>query len=127
MQANQMKWLTTAHVSVPWWPRSKSQPCPGYKHLPYRRIARVLRTLTRTESTRYEFVVQPELSFPGNLYIRDGFFIHTPKLGTCLRSWCPTQGGRAQPHIPASAAPGSCRGRQGPAPQILRSYARANL
>src|SRR6266852_1880580 len=73
-----MNCVTTAHVSVPWWPRSNAHPCTGYKHLPYQRIARVLRTLTRTESTRYEFVAQPELSFPGNLYIRDGFFIYTP-------------------------------------------------
>src|SRR6266852_7084245 len=35
-------------------------------------------------------------------------------LGTCVPSWCPTQGGRAQPHIPASAAPVSWRSRATP-------------
>jgi len=38
-------------------------------------------------------------------------------VGTCPGRRCPTQGGRAQPHIPASAAPVSCRIWRGPAPQ----------
>src|SRR5258708_22841640 len=35
-------------------------------------------------------------------------------MGTCHNPWCPTQGGRAQPHIPASAAPLSWRSRATP-------------
>src|SRR5216683_495003 len=35
-------------------------------------------------------------------------------MGTCHNPWCPTQGGRAQPHIPASAAPVSWRSRATP-------------
>src|SRR5229473_3716713 len=90
-----MNCVTTAHVSVPWWPRSNAHPCTGYKHLPYQRIARVLRTLTRTESTRYEFVAQPELSLSGKSLHSGRLFHIYPKIGN-LPSVVVSNAGRAR-------------------------------
>src|SRR5467141_4284128 len=116
--------ITTTHISAPWRPRL-TPTFTGYVHFLYQRIARILRGLTRTESSWYAFAEHGEIGFPGNLYIKEGFSIHRRRelvLGAGVQ-----RREDARNLTSLRAAPDSCRNRRGPASQILDAQARTIL
>src|SRR5260370_21000970 len=73
------------------------------------------------ESSTYEFTDVNERALPEKS-LHPGRLFDTPRVGTCLGGRCPMQEGRAQPHIPASAAPAPAETGRDRRRQILKNW-----